>query len=271
MTGIPTDPTAAAPRGSLTGLIRSARVKKTRGFNCDLDILDSPDGPVLARGRLYQAESLAWQDHRLLQDIPAYQAGQLLPAVFLNHLRVEAGETLWFVHERWGLHNPWADLQLAVDDCVSGRVTHLITPSGHSDPAGYLVQLDTAAPLGRLGCYGIDDHDQCQPDIEVFLPVEELPWQDGTLADQPARAGVGRLALDQGDQVRARVLEIRHPPKHPVVSLRRLIDHLDFTAGDAFAHRETMAQWRFYRLLNGQTAPAGDAEASVPIPADDKP
>jgi signal transduction histidine kinase len=262
----------AADQANLSsGQILRARIKKTRLDHCDLDLLVPEDDRVLAQGRLYQSESLAWKNTKLLEGIPDYQPGKVLDVVFVNNQRIEQGQTLWYVHERWGQNNPWPELPLAEGDTVTGVVIRRITSAGHTEPAGYLVQLDIDAPLQSSSSAGAASLERRQPDIEVFLPSEELPWADGSLASQRPSAKVGRMALEIGDPVQAVVLEIRFPPMHPRVSLTRLINHRDATADPDFNQRDTLARWRFRRLLLGDkrgVATAGEAPLFSP---DDRP
>ena len=197
-------PSRTSGQGTLSGRILPARVTKVRGRDfCDLDLLDGENGQVVAQGRLYQSESAAWKDTRLLADIPAYQPKSLLDAVFVTHQRVEEGKPLWYVHERWGLANPWADLTLAEDDIITGVVVRSIRPSGRSETAGYIVQLDVSSLVEHICASGAESSDLLQPDIEVFLPNEELPWTDGSLGYLPQDPRSRRMALEIGDPVRA--------------------------------------------------------------------
>lgn len=256
----------AADQANLSsGQILRARIKKARSDHCDLDLLTPEDDRVLAQGRLYQSESLAWKDTKLLADIPHYQPGTILDGVFVNNQRIEQGQTLWYVHERWGLNNPWTDLPLAEGDTVTGVIIRRITPAGHTEPAGYLVQLDIDALFQSSSSAGAVSLERRQPDIEVFLPSDELPWADGSLGSPPPSAKIGRMALEIGDPVQALVLEIRFPPKHPVVSLTRLINHRDATADRDFNQRDTLARWRFRRLLLGDKRGTVTADEAPPL------
>jgi hypothetical protein len=117
-----------------------------------------------------------------------------------------------------------------------------------------IVQLDINRPLGRSTGLGIEWAEAPQPDIEVFLPTDELPWTDGSLDAPPEVPGVARLALQIGDPIRALVLEIRFPPESPRVSISRLIHYQDATAQRAFEHADTLARWRFLNLLGGKAS-----------------
>lgn len=268
----PHHPPTAAQASLSSGQVVRARIKKARLDHCDLDLLAPEDDRVLAHGRLYQSESLAWKDTKLLADIPLYQPGKVLDAVFVNNQRIEQGQTLWYVHERWGQNNPWADLPLADNDAVTGVVIRRITPVGHTEPAGYLIQLDVGTPLQSSSPAGAESLERRQPDIEVFLPSEELPWADGSLGSLRPSSKVGRMALDIGDPVQAVVLEIRVPPMNPRVSLTRLINHRDATADRDFNQRDTLARWRFRRLLLGDKRGTVTADEAPPLfSPDDRP
>jgi signal transduction histidine kinase/CheY-like chemotaxis protein len=268
----PHHPPASDQVSLSSGQILRARIKKARLDHCDLDLLAPEDDRVLAHGRLYQSESLAWKDTKLLADIPLYQPGKVLDAVFVNNQRIEQGQALWYVHERWGLNNPWTDLPLADGDTVTGVVIRRIMSAGHTEPAGYLIQLDVEASLQSSSSAGAESSERRQPDIEVFLPSEELPWADGSLGSLRPSAKVGRMVLEIGDPVQAVVLEIRVPPMHPRVSLTRLINHRDATTDRDFNQRDTLARWRFRRLLLGDKRGAATAdEALPPFSPDDRP
>ncbi|MCC8999287.1 MAG: hypothetical protein LM522_07270 [Candidatus Contendobacter sp.] len=269
---IPRRPLATDQANLSAGHIVPARIKKVRYDHCDLDLLASEDGPVLAQGRLYRAESLAWKDERLLANIPDYQQGKILKAVFVRHLRHEEGQPLWFVHERWGLNDPRKEQPLAEGNTVTGVVIRRISSAGRDEPAGYLVQLDVGAPLQLSSSAGAESSERRQPDIEVFLPSKEIPWADGSLGSQRPSAKVGRMALEIGDPVQAVVLEIRLPPMDPRVSLTRLINHRDATANRDFNQRDILARWRFRRLLLGGKRGAATADEVQPrFSLDDRP
>lgn len=255
-----------------SGQIVPARIKKARYDHCDLDLLASEDGTVLAQGRLYQAESLAWDNPELLAGIKDYQPGKTLKAVFVKHLRHEEGQALWYVHERWGQNNPWIELPLTEDDIVTGTVIRQIISTGHTELAGYLVQLDTSVLLQSISSTSTKSSERHQPDIEVFLPSEELPWTNGSLGSLRPSTKTERLALEIGAPIQAVVLEICSPPRNPVVSLIRLINHRDATAERDFNQRDTLARWRFRRLLLGDKKGTATMNgAPSPFSPDDRP
>lgn len=254
-----------------TGQILRARIKRAYHDHCDLELLSPEDDRVVARGRLYQSESLAWKDARLLADIPHYQEGESLAAVFAKHLRHEQGQGLWYVNERWALHNPWVDLPIAEGDTVEGVVTRRIAAARNDELAGYLIQLNIETRLRTNASDSIETTERLQPDIEVFLPIEELPWSDGSLGLQADSANTERMCLEIGDLIQAMVLKINFPPRHPWVSLIRLINHRDAEADREFKHRDAMARWRFRRLLGNAPAGMPEDRPSPEFSSDERP
>lgn len=251
-------PSQKTPDEDLTGRILRARVEKTWSDHCDLALLDPETGHDCSqRGRLYQRESLAWKSRELLGDLPDYQRMRELPAVYVRHLRTDGNEKLWFVHERWGLGNPWPDLELREGDLIYGTVSHETTSRVSGEVAGYLVQLDDG-PLLTLK----EEEDRSgirQPDIEVFIPVAELPWADGSIGFQPPKADMGHVVLTAGDRIQAMLFDIRLPPRAPEVSITRLIHHKDAHSDSTQDRWETAARLRF-RLLFGQRSDAQSDE-----------
>nr|VFK58298.1 MAG: Histidine kinase-, DNA gyrase B-, and HSP90-like ATPase [Candidatus Kentron sp. TUN] len=249
------------PETDLASRILRARIKKVRIDSCDLDLLDD-GGSVIAQGRLYQANSLAWDDARLLKNISDYRQGNLLDAVYLRRLRHEEGQPLWYVHERWGRRNPWDDLALQEGDITTGIIARSIVSARSGEQVGYLVQLDMGAPIRVSESGIIDASDRVQPDIEVLLPNGELPWADGSLGEMPVNDRIGRMPLAIGDPIQAMVREIQMPPNAPVVSLIRLIHHQDAIAEKTLKHRSNLASWRFRGFL-GKDKPKGISEKDV--------
>jgi signal transduction histidine kinase len=252
----------------LSGQIFRARIRKSRLDHCDLDLLAPDDGRIVAHGRLYQSESVVNQDVRLLGDISRYKQGEVLEAVFVSHSRQEQGQVLWYVHERWAIHNPWPQLVLREDDIVTGRVIRPIRGGNREIPVGYLIQLTSGEPIQScLSAFRPGLADRTQPDIEVFLPAEDIPWADGSLTALPSAATRkgGRMNLEIGSPVKALVRAIRVPPENPTVSLVGLINHLDAHAGRDFNQQTTLALWRFRRLLGSQT-PVGQTRDEAEFP-----
>lgn len=251
---------------SLSGAIVPARVTKTYRDHCDLDLLSPEHDSVLGKGRLYQAESAAWQQKTLFANIADYQVDKILPAVFIRSQRHTDGQPLWFVHERWGRNNPWPELELVEGDIVTGKISHLVLSGDRSDPVGYLIQLETGAVLETVEYTpGL-----VQPDIEVFLPIDEVPWATGHLSPPKGR-NPPRLPLYVGEPIQARVLEVWQPPKNPVVSLIRLIHYRDAGAQRDFDNRDTLAAWRFREFARSGRVPENLAQADETEPSGDQP
>ncbi len=182
-------PPPPPPSQNLSGSILPARIRKARLDHCDLDLLSPDNGRIVAHARLYQSESAFDRDARLLADIPRYKHGEVLDAVFVSHSRQEQGQILWYVHERWAIHNPWPDLVLREDDIITGRVIRPIRGVGREGPVGYLIQLTCGKPIEScLPAFRSGLDDRTQPDIEVFLPAEEIPWADGSPTALPSPA-----------------------------------------------------------------------------------
>lgn len=262
----PPSPITAQPATSdedLTGRILRGRVLKTWLDHCDLALIDPETRQEYKRrGRLYQQESLAWKDIALLRDLPAYQPSTPehpveLAAVYVRHLREVGHERLWFVHERWGRDNPWAAIKLKEGDLVYGAVTHEVTSHRSSEVAGYLVQLDDGPTLTLDG--EPDESGRRQPDIEVFIPVAELPWADGRLGTLPTAPDKKRMTLVKGDRVQAILLDIRLPPQHPHASITRLIDYRDAHSQARQSQWETGARLRFHLVFGNRVDDDVDA------------
>lgn len=234
----------------LTGRILRARIVRTGLDHCDVALIDPETGEQYAtHGRLYQHDSLAWKEPTLLGELPAYRHTTELPAVYVKHAREEGQGELWFVHERWGAHNPWDELELQEDDLVYGIVSREVVAKRTGEVAGYLVQLDEAGPL--LTMDGDEDKKgRLQPDIEVFIPVAELPWEDGSVGGVAARQDLKRKPLAKGDRIQAALLDIRLPPENPHASINRLIHYRDAHGLAIRERQETAARLRF-RLLWG--------------------
>ncbi len=251
----------AAPAGNdpdLTGRILRARIVRTGLDHCDVALIDPETGEQYAtHGRLYQHDSQAWKAPTLLGELPGYRLATELPAVYVKHARSDAQGVLWFVHERWGANNPWDELALQEDDLVYGTVNREVVAKRTGEVAGYLVQLDETGPILTLD--GEEDEEgRVQPDIEVFIPVVELPWQDGSVGGAPARQGVKHRPLAKGDRIQAALMDIRRPPENPHASINRLIHHRDAHGQTIREHQETAARLRFHLLWGARRDTATD-------------
>lgn len=236
----------------LAGQTLSARITRSLSEACELELMDAQTGKVLALGRLRQESSLAWQSSQTMNQLPQYRVHTVLPQVVVMRERTEAGKPLWFVHERWGQHNPWLDLALKEDDIVTGTVeayTYKADDPSHT-PRGCYVQLTIGMEIETAGKSNHDEPPRAQPDIQVYLPFAEMP---PCPALGQGRAAHQHLSVNVGDQIKAIVLRIRTPPYWPLISVRRLADHLDAQGDSRFLHRETLSMWRFRRFFGAST------------------
>lgn len=176
-----------------------------------------PDWPE-GRGRLYQRDSLVHSDDApLLEYLPQYAPGQRV-RVYVSQRITRANRLAYHVHERWAdAANPWDQLNLYEDDVVSGTVTKAII--SQDQLKGWLVQLDAGKTFPEAADAGL------QPDIEVYLPLEEIPWADGRISENAV--GEARLPLLRGERVLLWIFQIDAPPRNPRGSILRLIHHRD--------------------------------------------
>lgn len=248
------------------GDIVSAEVIQTSGDTCFLRLRS--DKGATALGRLKQTDSLAWRDSRTLEKLPAYGTSQLL-RVMLKHQRRDGGRVVWFTHERWAHHNPWTALlkgdSLREGDRITGRVTR-IAHRADETLLGYIVQLEIDKPIcdeqGLPWAQELDDgthQDLLQPDMEVFLPVDELPAnQEGS-----------RLGLEAGEQVTALVISAtRLQPHHPLVSIERLRAAAEADFWDDASSRHDTALKAAFESAPRRFAPlkVAQAEPIDPLP-----
>jgi len=255
------DPAPSSPSEQpteLVGQVLRAWITNVRFDHCNLDLLDEKNASTIAKGRLYQADSLAWENPKLLAELPKYQSGNVLKTVFVRRLRYEDSEALWYVQERWGQRNPWVDLDLKLGDIITGIVVRSITSTKRGEHVGYLVQLDVGVPIQTSDSGIIESCERIQPDIEVFLPDEKLPWKDGNLDTVPTNSKIRRMSLNIGDPIQALVLEIRVPPMDPIVSLTDLINHRDTMSDKEFKYTDNMARWHFWCFLGKTEIPRNE-------------
>lgn len=216
--------------------------------------------PLGQQGRLEWADSLAAAENRAFESFDRYQSGKYLNVVV--HRRSDRDHGVYFVNERWAVHNPWPNIEEVLEegDLVSGVVTEQRIPGRHG--VGYLIQLDTSAPVRTADGAPLEWEDGStvwQPDITVLLRAEELPGADGSTDELSGSMELSpRLELREGDRVAALVREVRLPPLNPVVSVVRLLHHQDVsfysqvqgksrhakeaTRADARAERRRLAQ-----------------------------
>ena len=194
----------------LIGSIIKAKVSSVHLDNCDL-ILESGE-----KARLYQNDSLARDDHRLMHDLIQYQKGKEID-VLVTHLRKE-GTVVYFTNERWAINNPWEDLELTEGDVVTGKVIN----EYHREKGriiNYFIQLDSDALL--------ENREKKQPDIKILLPIEELPWKDGSSVEISDSRDSQRFELWENDRVELEIIEINTLPLYPKGSMLRRIYHRD--------------------------------------------
>lgn len=200
----------------------SARVDRIAGAV----LLTLPSGQ---QGRLEWADSLAATENRAFESYDRYQPGKTLAVVVYR--RSERDHGVCFVNERWAVHNPWSDIEevLKEGDLISGVVTEGRIPGRHG--TGYLIQLDTAAPVRTADGTPLQWEDGTpvwQPGITVLLRAEELPSAGGSTDEHSGSTELPlRMELREGDRVAALVREVRSPPLDPLVSVLRLLHHQD--------------------------------------------
>jgi signal transduction histidine kinase/ActR/RegA family two-component response regulator len=151
----------------------------------------------LGIGILHQEQSLARDKSEPLEKLDNYTIGKRM-TVYITHLQnSHKNQDFWYVNERWASNNPWLDLKIKKNDEVIGTIVR-------TAKIGYFVQLDN-------------------PDIEVFLPQNQVPWSDGSLGEEPNEANISRLPLAVDDRIKAIVTEIHYPPSNPVISLSKYL------------------------------------------------
>lgn len=149
-------------------------------------------------GRLYKKDSRAFESSKPFDQLPEYQAGEKITAVLVSTKRQGNDQFLFYLNERWADYNPWEDLPLSKGDKIFGYISTAIPD--FDSPIAYLVKLI---------------HNKVntpQPDIEVFLPVGEIPLLDGA-----------PLQLNYGDSIQAVITNAdMRPPRNPNVSIKQL-------------------------------------------------
>jgi signal transduction histidine kinase len=202
------------PSDALIGQIFEAAVVSRHLDSCDFRL---PSGQ---RVRLYQHDSCAVADTRLMTELPQYAERQTCRFLITNR-RTDHRDVLYYANERWAEQNPWENLPLKIGDLVQGKIAAYIRNEQDS-LKGYFVQLDTSLHIGQhIG-------KSLQPDILVFVSVDELPWDDGSLGVMPKSGGKNRrLVLEKGDQVQLILTEINTLPRYPAGSLIQAISRQD--------------------------------------------
>ncbi len=224
----------------LIGQVFEAAVIHKHTDSCDFRLANGQ------RVRLYQRDSLAAEHADLMAQLSQYALGERC-CFLITHQRTDHKEVLYYANERWAENNPWENLPLKQGDVVEGTVVALIY--GERDVLkGYYLQLDTTLHIGRQILKPL------QPDILVFLPVEEIPWDDGSLG-QRSKATQRRLKLEKGDRTRIVLTEIHALPLYPTGSLLRCVERQDALFWDE-ANNTIAAAWIKERLHQPHLPPS---------------
>ncbi len=195
----------------LIGTVCKTTVIARYADHCDLRLENGE------RIRLYQHDSCAAEDPRLMNDLPDY-IERKTHYLLVTHRRSDSNEILYYGNERWAKHNPWSNLTLQLGDQLTGVVLRSV--QGANDMLrGYLIQLDTTVPVGDK------PNRELHPDILVYLPVNELPWENGSTGAKPMSGAYRRIVLEKGDQVQVVLQTIHHLPLLPEVSLLDAMQH----------------------------------------------
>lgn len=222
-------PPTSAP---LIGQAFEAAVISKHTDSCDFRLTNGQ------RVRLYQRDSLAADYPDLMAQLPQYNQGKVC-RFLVTHSRVDHKDVLYYANERWADNNPWENLPLKQGEVVEGEIVALIY--GERDVLkGYYLQLDTTLHIG------LNILKPRQPDILVFLPIEETPWDDGSLG-QRSKAEQRRLTLEKGDRTRVLLTEIHTLPLYPTGSLLRCLARQDGLFWDE-ANNAIAAAWIKERL-----------------------
>ncbi|WP_207252721.1 hypothetical protein [Thiothrix fructosivorans] len=152
-----------------------------------------------------------------MKDIPQY-AERKKCRFMITHRRMDGKNALYYANERWAENNPWENLPLQYGDRVQGKVIRSV----HSEQnilKGYLIQLNPTVYLNQ------NPNNPFQPDIPIYIPLDTLPWADGSIGHTPPQEGFQHLLLESNDQVQATITEIHRLPRYPVASVIRSIQH----------------------------------------------
>ncbi|WP_020560507.1 ATP-binding protein [Thiofilum flexile] len=193
------------PLVNLINQVITARIVAQHLNNCDLH---SDTGQLL---RLYQSDSKAWKSEQLMGQLSQYQVGKELK-VLVTHRRAEDGG-VYYVHERWVDRTDEESLTIGM--VVKGQVVAEVLKAGSL--IGYYVQLHP------------DETGYQQPDTRVYLPLEEIPWEDGSLTEHPINPASKRLALWIDDWVELEITDLKQLPLFSEASLIKCIHHRDLS------------------------------------------
>ncbi len=249
---------ADASRDPLIGQVLTARIERVDGAV----FLKLPEGQA---ARLEWGDSVAASEGLSFEAVARYRPPIDLQ-VFVYQSRSDRNGRIYFVHERWARDDPWTTLDqvLAPEDRVTGAVIGRV-PGLAGD--GYLVQLDTSAPVCTRDGEALAWDDGglvLQPDIRVLVRAETLPSADGdTRKFEPGEAQAPkRLVLKEGERVAALVTELRTPPHFPLASVLALLHaqdaaHIRLRERDVRGGAPTSGRGRH---TAAQALPAWDAE-----------
>ncbi|WP_161974629.1 ATP-binding protein [Piscinibacter terrae] len=260
---MPERPGRAASKDPVIGLIVDARVIELHEDHCYLsfEVPRPPSRDTAAgtdqvlRARLLQRDSWAASDPAAMVNIDRYRREGLLRVFIRGSRQISPKETIYYAHERWAQEgrNPWPELGLSDGDILVGEIVTVARREGEIQ--GYRIQLNQ-----RYDVLDVDGRvvDVKQPDIEVFLPIEEVP-PDERLGDPGHHPPLG---LEVNDLVCVQLYRLDRPPAEPRVSLARLQSWLDSCAL-AVERRGHGGVSQPVSLLSLVVADAGD-----PVPAD---
>ncbi|MBK8454688.1 MAG: HAMP domain-containing sensor histidine kinase [Thiofilum sp.] len=192
------------PPVNLINQVVTARIVVQRLDNCDLRL---EGGQLL---RLYQSDSKAWKSEQLMGQLHEYQVGKELK-VLVMHRRTEDGG-VYYVNERWAERSE-DEVPLEIGMLVKGQVVAEVLKANNL--IGYYVQLHP------------NEKGYKQPDARVYLPLEELPWEDGSLTERPINPSSKRLSLWIEDWVELEIIDLKSLPLFSEASLIKCIHHRD--------------------------------------------
>ena len=166
-----------ASQDPLIGMIVEGRVYEARIDTCWVhfdDPLDTLRGskPRTLVARLHQDYSRAQFDVKPLEALSTYRRGNRLRVYLRGVRQTAAGHTVYYAHERRAQpgNNPWDEPPLPNLAILLGTVVR--KTERDNVLTGYVLQLDTN--LNALDRDG-NPLDQRQHDIEVFLPLADIP------------------------------------------------------------------------------------------------
>lgn len=219
-----------APHDPLIGMIVEGVVQEVRNDTCFVHFDDplhaSPGSKARSLlARLHQDSSRAQFDNQPLAALSEYSRGKRLQ-IYLEGLRqTTLGQTVYYAHERWAQpgSNPWAGPALPDLAFLVGTVVRKAEKDG--ELSGYVIHLDT-------NLEALDENgellEQRQHDIEVFLPLADIPEVRSELGAKPGQPHI--LALEVGDTLCVRLERWGTAFEQPRVSLNGVVRWCDTEA-----------------------------------------